>query len=118
MAVADGEEVVTGVAAGVAVTPAPARPGLADATGETAVVGTGVAAVVLTGLADAAVAAGVVVDTGERDGEGIVSGLLGAGAGAEGQRPQVAAQKPPAGAPLLNMKAALHCPKPCCCWQV
>lgn len=118
VAVADGEEVVTGVAAGVAVTPAPARPGLADATGETAVVGTGVAAVVLTGLADAAVAAGVVVDTGERDGEGIVSGLLGAGAGAEGQRPQVAAQKPPAGAPLLNMKAALHCPKPCCCWQV
>jgi len=49
VAVADGEEVVTGVAAGVAVTPVPARPGLADATGETAVVGTGVAAVVLTG---------------------------------------------------------------------
>jgi len=114
VAVTDGKEVVTGVAAGVAVTPVSARPGLAEATGEAAVVATGEAAVVLTGLADAVVAAGVVVDIGE----GVVSGVLGAGAGAEGQRPQVAAQYPPAGAPLLNMKAALHCPKPCCCWQV
>ena len=88
VAATDGEEVVTGVAAGVAVPPLSARPGLAEATGEVAVVATGVAAVVLTGLAGAAVAAGVMVDTGE----GVVSGLLGAGAGAEGQRPQVAAQ--------------------------
>ena len=70
MAVTDGEEVVTGVAAGVAVTPVSARPGLAEATGEAAVVGTGVAAVVLTGLAEAVVAAGVMVDTGA----GVVSG--------------------------------------------
>ncbi len=70
VAVTDGEEVVTGVAAGVAVTPVSARPGLAEATGEAAVVGNGVAAVVLTGLAEAAVAAGVMVDTGA----GVVSG--------------------------------------------
>jgi len=81
VAATDGEDVVTGVAAGVAVTPVPARPGLAEATGEAAVVGAGVAAVVLAGLADVAVAAGV---------EGLMTGLL--GAGAEGQRPQVAAQ--------------------------
>ena len=90
VAATDGEDVVTGVAAGVALTPVPARPGLAAAIGEAAVVGTGIAAVVLTGLAEAAVAAGTRVDTVEE----MVSGLLGAGAGAgaEGQRPQVAAQ--------------------------
>ena len=86
VAVTDGEDVVTGVAAGLAVTPVPARPGLAVATGEAAVVGTGAVAVVLTGLAETAVAAGVMVDTGD----GVVRGLL--GAGVEGQRPQVAAQ--------------------------
>ena len=35
-----------------------------------------------------------------------------------GQRPQVAAQYPPAGAPATNMKASPHLPKPCCCWQL
>ena len=35
-----------------------------------------------------------------------------------GQRPQVAAQYPPAGAPATNMKASPHLPNPCCCWQL
>ena len=70
VAATDGEEVVAKVAAGVAVTPVSARPGLAEATGEATVVGTGVAAMVLTGLAEAGGAGGVVVVTGE----GVVSG--------------------------------------------
>ena len=123
---ADGEVVAAGdtavVAAGVAT----------EAYG----VGTAVAAEVLIGVA-AGVSVGVAGrasgDVGtslawlagpwDREGdEGLVVGLVvgvvvglemrvaGAGAGAEGQRLQVAAQYPPAGAPLLNMKLALHLP--------
>ena len=41
-------------------------------------------------------------------GDGIVMGVVGAGEGAEGQRPHVAAQYPPAGAPAANMMGAPH----------
>ena len=85
---------------GLPVAPVPACSGLAltgdDTTGE------------VTGEA-----------SGEAAGDALTPGLnRGAGEGAEGQRPQVAAQYPPAGAPAANMKAALHWPKFCCCWQV
>ena len=96
--------VAAGVVAGVAGMPVPARPGEEVTAGEVAA---GVAATVA-----AAVSVGVSVGGGgrgmngvgtslawlagegdkEEDGEGVVRGLLGAGAGAEGQRPQVAAQ--------------------------
>ena len=54
------------------------------------------------------------------DGEGLAAGEEGLETGEvpERQRPQVAAQYPPAGAPAANMKSALHLPKLCCCWQV
>ena len=41
-------------------------------------------------------------------GEGIAAGVVGAGEGAAGQRPQVAAQYPLAGAPAANMMADSH----------
>ncbi len=86
-AVADG--VMPCVADGVVVTPVSARPGLELATG----------------LGDEAVTTGegeVTAGDGEvTPDEGDVP---------EGQRPQVAAQYPPAGSPAVNMKLALHCP--------
>ena len=56
------------------------------------------------------VAAGVSVGVGEALGEGMLvrAGLPGAGDVPGGQRPHVAAQKPPAGAPLANMNVALQ----------
>ena len=51
---------------------------------------------------------------GEAYAEGLLVGLLGAGAEAEGQRLQVAAQYPPAGALVPNMKAELQCPIEAC----
>ena len=66
--------------------------------------GAGVAAAVATGVAT-----------------GLAPGVL-AGAGLEdvplGQRLQVAAQYPPAGAPAVNIKASPHLPKLACCWHV
>ena len=51
---------------------------------------------------------------GEAYAGGLLVGLLGAGAGAEGQRLQVAAQQPPAGALAPNMKAEWHLPMEAC----
>ena len=64
---------------------------------------------------------GAGVDVGEGDMDGLE---VGAGRGLEvgevpaGQRLQVAAQYPPAGAPAANMKASPHLPKLACCWHV
>jgi len=81
------------------VTPVSASSGLELVTGEAA----GEAAVV-------AVTTGLEVATGElMDGEAVETGE-----GLDGQRPQVAAQKPPVGAVLLNMKLSLHLPYAIC----
>lgn len=53
------------------------------------------------------------VPAGLLAGEGLLVGLL-AGEVPEGQRPQLAAQYPPAGAPDVNMKPSLHLPKLAC----
>ena len=75
------------------VTPVSASSGLELATGDTTGEATG-------DVAGDALTPGLATTTGEpTDGEGD-----------EGQRPQVAAQYPPAGAPAANMKGALHCP--------
>ena len=114
VAVAVTAGVTAGVTTGDAVTPVSARLGEATITGEAAVVTAGtVAAAVAAGVAvtpgvGVGVSVGVSVGVAGRAsgdvgtslawlagavmGEGEVLGLLGAGAGAEGHRPQVAAQ--------------------------
>ncbi len=117
-----------GVVAGVAGTPVPARPGEEVTAGEVAA---GVAATVAAGVS-VGYSVGVggrgmngvgtslawLAGEGDREGDGEADGvrvrLVGAGPGAEGQRPQVAAQKPPAGAPGMNMKVAPHAPPTSC----